>query len=156
MTFRSSSETTVMRCAAILPLLLMLATSSCLSISWERHYQEKPVERQTVDGLLIGETNLDDCLAALGAPIFVDELNERMALTYGWGQSTAWNLSVDVSIVDDAASSVSYGSFRERMRGVVLIFDRAGILRVVRHGRLNDLRREFERQRPQSPPVIEG
>lgn len=137
-------------------LPLLLCTSSCLSLNWERHLLEKPIPEGSIESLVVGESNLGDCLDSLGAPLFVDELGDRVALTYGWGRNTAWNLSADISFIHESAGSVAYGTVRARMPGVILILDEERILRTVRRGKLSDLRREFERQRPQLVDISDG
>ena len=120
-------------CAALL-------VSSCVQAQFERNNQLRPVVEEDLLQFVPGETKLDDCLAVLGAPLFVRERQTYGAeLAYGWFHQTDWGLSVSLPVAENVSASFNYDELDEKLRGVVLLFDEDWTLEVVRTGYLRDL-----------------
>lgn|GEM_PF-2053838 len=128
-----------------------LCASSCVSFQFQRDIVESEPRAVVVDGLLAGSTDLEDVLAALGAPIDVWEgANGNPVLAYGGLRSREWNVDVSVPVVDNGSASFSYTDTTAKTRGTVFVFDADARLQIVRSGLLGDLRQAFARRRPAS------
>ena len=98
-----------------------------------------------------------DCLAALGAPLYVWEYKgDGAALAWGWSDENRKGISVSVPVYEQASASLSYDDGREKLNGAMLLFDRGLVLEDVRKGRLRDLQRDLLRRRPAPVPADDG
>ena len=58
----------------------LLGCASCFSLTWERERGFSAPPLTAVTRLAVGKSTLADCLTRLGAPLFVEEYDEGMAL----------------------------------------------------------------------------
>ena len=132
----------------LLTLTLLLPTG-CLSAFYTRQTRFEPPPEGTLTQLAPGQSDLGQCLALLGAPLWVWEHGgSGAALAYGWLQNGDWNVSLQAPISNNASASFTFRKIDERMRGVVLFFDEDWQLRTVRKGLLRDLTAQFRDRRP--------
>src|SRR5690348_6364822 len=102
----------------------------------------EPVSDAAVEPLRVGESDIGDTLAALGAPLYVWEgANETAVLAYGWKYDHGWGVRASRSIV-----SFSYDSQIDRLEGWILVFDADNKLKIVRKGMLRDLADQARKQ----------
>jgi hypothetical protein len=128
------------RASLALALVFGLATSGCLRASFERHYQLHPVAKEQVATLVPGETSLEECLAQLGAPLWVRERQTYgTEIAYGWSKASDWGLSLSLPVTEHSSASFNYDEIDSKLRGVVLLFDEDWRLEVVRAGYLREL-----------------
>lgn len=123
--------------------------ASCVSFRYERTVVNTRPERGAVETLAPGDATLADCLARLGAPLYVWELpGAEMALAWGWERNRLRGLTVSVPLDQGGSASASYDEIARKLHGFVLQFDASGKLTSVRRGFLSDLASEFKRRRP--------
>jgi hypothetical protein len=125
--------------ALLLAALVAWGTSACLSVSWRRDARFGRLPEGALASMEPGETDLGTCLARLGAPLEVWEVLDGMALAYGWERERNVGLTLSVPIDRGLSASLNVANERARLRGVVLFFDAADRLTVVRSGRLAEL-----------------
>jgi hypothetical protein len=137
---------------ALLPLLL----ASCVSFTWYRTHSNEPSPKNALSTLVPGKSTLDECLQALGAPLYLWEYKgDGAALAWGWNDLNWKGVTLSVPIYDQTAASASYDYGAERMKGAVLLFDRDLVLESVREGWLRDLESELGRRRPAVVPATD-
>ena len=133
------------------PRLLLVAALAflpgCLTINMTRVASERAPEIETVATLVEGESDLTQCLAALGAPLEVQELEEGAVLGWGWRKARFFGVNVSFPLSRDFSGSVRYNRTGDDVQGLVLFFDDAWTLRRIRRGYLRDLLRSA-RSRP--------
>lgn len=130
-------------------LFLPLALASCVSFGWSRDLRHAPPAAGTIEALEVGRSTLADCLQALGAPLYVWEYKgDGAALAWGWADEQHKGVSVSIPLYQQTSASLSYDSGHEKLRGVVLLFDRDLVLEQLRKGWLRDFERDFGRRRP--------
>jgi hypothetical protein len=145
-------------------LLLLPLCAGCLSVTWERESRYSPATSGAIAHLEPGKSGLGECLADLGAPLWVWEHVEAgrpaAALAYGWFDERDFGVRVSVPVTENYSASFDYDQIDERMRGLVLFFDEHWVLTSWRTGLLRDLSREARRPPayparpcPSSPPV---
>ena len=133
--------------------VLALATvcAGCVSLNWQRESRSGPLQREAVARLALeaGRTELGECLAAFGAPLWVWEHVEHgrpaAALAYGWFDENDLGFSVSVPLTEHFSASYDYDRIDQRMNGVVLFFDEHWRLLSWRTGLLHDLTEEARR-----------
>ena len=134
-------------------LVLLPLCASCVSFTWERESRNSPISQASIARLESGRFGLDECLAELGAPLWVWEDVEdgrpAAALAYGWFDERDFGLRVSVPVTENTSASFDYDQIDSRMKGVVLFFDEDWRLTHLRKGLLRDLTRE-QRRRPAS------
>lgn len=131
------------------PLLALLA--ACVSAEYQREIVLAPVSSGSVAALRPGESDLGECLAALGAPNFVwERRGDSIALAYASYRDAGWGLGVSVQLARGVSASFDYGQLEAKSRGYVLLFDADWRLEGVRAGFLRDLRDTLERPPPQA------
>lgn len=139
------------RLAIGLWLALQLATG-CVTFAWNRDQRYAPVPPAVLGHFVPGRTGLDECLAALGAPLWVWENAEdgraSQVLAYGWFDERDRGLRVSVPVYRELSVSYDYAQIDERMRGLVLFFDQDWKLTAWREGLLHDLTQELRRPPP--------
>ena len=121
--------------------LLSAGLSGCVSIDWRRTQRHQRVEREVLRELRPGRDDLASCLDRLGAPLFVFEEPEGVALAWGWYESDTWGLGVSIPVAKSASASVDVLDEDSRLKGVVLFFDRDWVLRFARRGKLAEVAR---------------
>ena len=140
-----------MRLAAL--SAIALACSGCLRVAWERESRHSPVPPAALGRLEPGRVGLTECLAELGAPLWVwehvEEGRASAVLAYGWNNQRDLGLRVSVPLYRGLTASYQYDAIDQRMRGVVLFFDADWRLTSWREGLLRDLTAELRPKRPQ-------
>ena len=133
-------------------LILLLALPSCVRFQYARFNINAPIEVRAVDELRPGESRLEDCLQALGAPIKVWEYADGgVALAYGWQDESDWGFHVSWSFEVLVSASFDYSRATQHMYGVVLLLDKDLALLRVRRGLLTSITADLERRRPADP-----
>ena len=130
--------------------------AGCVQLSWNRVTRHSPVPRDALARLSSDPghpSDLGECLAALGAPLWVWEHEidgaSGAVLAWGWFDERSLGFSASVPITRGVSASFDYDDADARMRGVVLFFDRDWRLVVLRTGLLRDLTGEVRR-----PPAV--
>ena len=143
-----------MRRAAIACCALLAA--SCVSARWSRTLREERIAEEATQRLEIGRSDLAECLALLGAPLEVWELPAgAFALAYAWGRDRGLGATVSVPTSSGLRPSYRYDQGDANLHGLVLLFDREGVLELVRRGYLHEIAPELARPRPASLEDIE-
>jgi hypothetical protein len=126
---------------AIVGLPFLLA--GCLSVGWERESRYAPVPDGVIARLEEGRTELGECLATFGAPLWVWEHpaagGDGAALAYGWYVQRDLGFRVSVPVTEQYSGSFDYDQIDSRMRGLVLFFDHDWKLAYWRTGLMSDL-----------------
>jgi len=112
-------------------------STGCITATLER--ERVLHEPLGVYSLVVGESDLDDCLAALGAPLVVRENGEGAWLAWGWAERGGWSLTGSVPVTDNNSISMRYGRSLDGLEGAVLFFDRDWILVARRRGYLSQI-----------------
>lgn len=140
--------------AALVLCVLVLGGSGCVRLSWTRVSRDAPIPSGRLAQLEPGRADLAQCLAELGAPLWVCEYAEdgraSAALAYGWYDQRDLGLRVSVPLYRSFTASFDYDTIDQRLRGAVLFFDADWTLVARREGLLRDLTQEL-RPRPQPP-----
>jgi hypothetical protein len=119
---------------------LALAGGACVSATYQREIEHEPIARARVAPLVPGASDLGDCLAALGAPLYVWEYRgDEIALAWGWRRARNWGAGVSVPLGERTSASLSYDDVGAATEGWVLFFDASGTLREKRKGKLRDI-----------------
>jgi hypothetical protein len=130
-------------------LSLALFVSACVRGSWSRVDVGRSVPEEFYADSAATSTDLTQCLAQLGAPLYVWELaDDEYGLAYGWDHASGWGLNVSIPIVRGISASVDYESLAQKLHGVVLIFDRQDRLLRQHTGFLGELIEDDPRRRP--------
>lgn len=144
-----------MRTAAL--VLLAVSAAGCIRLAWERESRHAPLVPETLGRLEPGRVGLEECLAELGAPLWVWEHVEdgraSAVLAYGWYDQRDLGLRVSVPVYRALSASFEYDKVDQRMRGALFFFDQDWSLTARREGLLRDLTVELRQKRPQ--PVEE-
>jgi len=128
-----------------LPLLLL---SGCVGFHWERDTRFERVPQELCDRLHPGSSQLDECLAILGAPLWVWETAESGApgavLAYGWFRADDRLFRVSFPLTQHAKGNFDYKLVDGSLHGLVLFFDEQWTLQRWRRGRLEDITADIE------------
>ena len=130
-----------------------LALSSCISVDWTRRRQFVEPEPAVIEALQPGESTLEDCLAALGAPLWVTEVSqEERALSWGYRNTLDVGVRLSIPLSRGPNPSFQVDRIDSDLEGLVLFFDRDWVLLRQRTGLLNEALAEGpERRRPVDP-----
>jgi len=109
---------------------------------------DAPLPRDAIASLAPGRSDLEDCLARLGAPLYVEEQEEGAVLGWGWYRDRATGLRVSVPITRWFSASVDYDLGDDAVRGLLLFFDGDWRLTALREGSLAELASLEARRRP--------
>jgi hypothetical protein len=132
-------------------LALAALAAGCVSFQYQRDQIERPLLEERVGELVVGQTDLDEVLQRLGAPLEVWEGSDGTpVLAYGGLHSAEWNVNVSLPL-QQASAPLDWTDTAARTHGVVILFDRELRLSLVRAGLLRDLR-ELTERRPPAPP----
>lgn len=132
------TTSTMNRISAV--LVAGLLACGCVTAQFERDNRLRPVADEEIGRLVPGEAKLEECLAVLGAPLFVRERQTYGAeLAYGWYHQRDWGVRVSVPVSDYTSASFNYDDIDAKLRGAVLLFDEDWKLEVVRTGYLREL-----------------
>jgi hypothetical protein len=138
-------------------LLALPLLTSCVTARLERERQHQRSEAAILATLEPEHADLDTCLRALGAPLWVQEHRVfGLALAYGHRDELAWRVSASVPVTQDASASFRYEQGETGLYGHVLYFDRdwrlervvAGWLDVIRPAVAPASIEELEEERP--------
>ena len=125
------------RLALTILVVLAVCSTGCVTATLSR--QRVLREPVGVYGLFAGDSNLDDCLAALGAPLVVRENGEGAWLAWGWAERGGWSVTASIPISDTNTISMQYGRRLQGLDGAVLFFDRDWTLLSMRRGYLTEI-----------------
>ena len=129
-------------------VLLALVLSGCVSVNYQRFSQFEPIDEFALSEIQTPGTDLQTCLDALGAPLFVRETPHGMVLAYGWQDAGRWGFDVSFTFQRFLTVRFNYDQIDEQLRGAVLLFDSDWKLIALRRGFLKSLTKELERRRP--------
>lgn len=116
-------------------LFTLLASTACVSGTYERDIAFEPVPDAAVEPLQVGVSDVGDALAHLGAPLYVWEgMNQTIVLAWGAKYERGWGVRAARNI-----ASLSYDDQAARLEGWILVFDVDNKLQIVRKGLLRDL-----------------
>ena len=131
-------------------LLVTLVAAGCVRLNYFRISHFEPTSDTVLRQLEDSDTELQQCLDALGAPLLVGELPDGIAVAYGWQDRAAWGLNVGYTFERILNVRFNYQDTEDSLRGVLLLFDDNLRLKAIRRGNLGDLTRHF-RRRPTDP-----
>jgi len=124
----------------IVPFALALVLQSCVGVSWRRRTFDIPIADATLASLEPGVSTLEECLGALGAPLYVWEYKgDGVALGYGWLKQGEVGVSASIPVADRASASFSFDEIRSQLDGAVLFFGPDLKLELVRRGYLREI-----------------
>jgi hypothetical protein len=104
---------------AAVPLLC-----GCVTAQYERERRHDPLPASALARLEPGASDLEHCLAALGAPLWVRAHGAGgLALAYGWQDARRWRLSVSAPVSRQMNASFRYERGRSGLYGHVLFLD---------------------------------
>jgi hypothetical protein len=130
-------------------LALCALTTSCVQLQWSQETVHERVDGAAVAALQPGVSDLAQCLAALGAPLYVWEYDgDGVALGFGALNDETWGVGVNIPISESTSASFDYDEGDAQTRGWVLFFDESWTLVAASEGRLRDLALGFRRQPP--------
>ncbi len=88
-----------MHSSALASGLLALAAlaSGCVSGSYNRNRILSEPAEAAYEALVAGESDLGDCLEALGAPLIVQELDLGAVMAWGWTKDRGYRLPLFTS-----------------------------------------------------------
>ncbi len=116
---------------------LVVCCPGCLTATLDRErVLHEPVG---VYALSAGESNLNDCLGILGAPLVVRENGEGAWMAWGWAERGGWSLTLSVPLTDSQSISLQYGRRLQGLEGAVLFFDHDWKLVAKRRGYLSEI-----------------
>ncbi len=118
--------------------LALLGCTGCLSGEYDQFRTYQPPQAAAVEALVIGQTSVGDAVTGLGAPVFVIETGEGLALAYGWQNAKRWNVTLSAPI-QDVDANFSFTSRDAQTPGLVLFFDANWQLIRMERGHLGSL-----------------
>src|SRR5262245_11406358 len=102
-------------------LVLLPLCASCVSFTWERESRNSAISQASITRLEAGGIGLEECLAELGAPLWVWEHVEAgrpaAALAYGWFDERDFGLRISVPVTENTSASFDYDQIDSRMKG---------------------------------------
>ncbi|MEZ6016354.1 MAG: hypothetical protein R3F49_14650 [Planctomycetota bacterium] len=125
--------------ARLAAVALVCGLSGCLQGDYNLGRVHQPLAPADVDGLRPGVDSLSVVLARLGAPLFVRELGEGIALAYGWLDEENWNVEAQLPLGDTGGVQFTYGNTDQQLPGVVVFIDPSLMVRRIERGVLRDL-----------------
>ncbi len=130
--------------------MALALTAGCVSGRWSRVVEGRELSGPALAAELTpGQADLSQCLAALGAPNYVEEQGAGMVLSWGWFRSTAWGFTASLPTRFGSSASFRFDNLDGRTRGLVLFFDADLVLERIEHGFLAELRPTLLQRRPQ-------
>ena len=130
-------------------LACLLPLTACVRIAYTARWQRQPLDTAVLIGLRAGTDNLETCLAALGAPVFVWEYRgSGVAIGYVHSDTGDWSVQGSYSFGSFRSVSLGYGAESIDLPGVVLWFDESLRLIEYREGNLRDLTTGLRRPAP--------
>jgi hypothetical protein len=133
-------------------LVVGLLLGGCIRVEMARELRFERPAAGAIEGLKVGESDVEASLAALGAPLWVWEQptpeGDGVAMAWGWYRNRSNGFRISVPAGRVPSPSFDYGESDERLEGVVLFFDHDWRLTSFRTGLLVDLTRDLDRRRP--------
>ncbi|MFT4648776.1 MAG: hypothetical protein ACI9X4_002008 [Glaciecola sp.] len=121
----------MLACLAFLP--------ACISGEFDRvDIGHQPAQAQFY-GLRVGESSMQQCIEALGAPIVVRESGVGADLVWGWERNSGFGVTTSVPIGQGGSANLSYAAGARGAHGWTLKFDKDWLLVSMREGRLKEL-----------------
>jgi hypothetical protein len=134
--------------AALAPTL-----TGCVRFTYVQLWHEEPIADAQLQTLKPDQADLTACLHELGAPHYVWEDGDGMALGWVWLDKDDLSLDLSYSFFEDApGASFSYGREIADLPGCVLWFDESLRLRKWQRGMMGELTRSL-RRRPADPEI---
>lgn len=113
--------------------------ASCLSAEFNRDRELIEIDSAAMQPLIVGESTLTECLAALGAPLHVWEIDTGACLAWYWIDKSDWGVTLAVPASDAISANLSYGESSEDIEGLVLFFDNNWTLTSKRTGLISEI-----------------
>jgi hypothetical protein len=113
--------------------------ASCISAEFNRNSELIPINPAAMQPLIVGESTLTECLAALGAPLHVWEIDTGACLAWYWIDKSDWGVTLAVPASDAISANLSYGESSEDIEGLVLFFDNDWTLTSKRTGLISEI-----------------
>jgi len=109
---------------------LLLLSSSCAGFSYHHRRVEQPPLERNLAGVVVGQSDLQQCLDLLGAPneIFHDEQGEDLELRWTWAETSGWGFFLSLPISRNFSPSLNWGTQGEQPQYLRLFFDQSGSL----------------------------
>lgn len=124
-TARRARASTRLRRAALLPVVLLLA--SCVQFSWNSGRIGIPLPDEQLDWALQVEPDLGTALGQLGAPQIVRPFEDRgFEVVWVWRRLHSYGWGVSVPVSDAASASLQWDSGGDDADGLRIIFDNDG------------------------------
>lgn len=134
------------RAALAVALLSLVGLTGCLRLRFDRSTFDRPPPPTAFDFLglpgidepgpdrgqveqssIAAGASLEDCLAELGAPLFVwarDLTGEQgFAAAWGWRRVSGWGIVFSVPLGDAPSANLDYSESDRNLEGLVLFFD---------------------------------
>ena len=127
-------------------LLVALLASSCLSGTYDRLRKHEVFSDSQLDSLAVGTADLEDCLAVLGAPTRVWEIEGGAALAWHWVNKRVWGVTLALPLDRGGSANLSYADLAEGDEGAVLFFRADWTLVELRRGQVAKLIEEARRR----------
>lgn len=112
--------------------------SACFSGNLARERWHQPLDQAWVEQLIPGEATLLDCLAALGAPLRVEEHGQQTLLIWGWREVRGFQVTASVPL-GDRSVNLSWTDQARYLDGVVAFLGPDGTLLLLRQGQLGSI-----------------
>jgi len=120
----------------------LVLLQGCLSLNWVRSRKNEPPSSFAVQALRLGQSNLDQCLGLLGAPLLVQRgPGKSTELLWASGDFGGWGISISLNLFRFVNPSFSYQGSDETAQALRLRFDPKGVLVQKSQGSLASLRR---------------
>ncbi|MBC8451416.1 MAG: hypothetical protein H8D72_01775 [Planctomycetes bacterium] len=127
-------------------LCVALLSSSCLSGTYDRMRKHEVYSDAQLDSLAVGTADLGDCLATLGAPTRVWEIEGGAALAWHWMNLKVWGVTLALPMGRGGNANLSYADLAEGDEGAVLFFQEDWTLVELRRGQIAKLIEEARRR----------
>lgn len=130
----------------------VLATlPSCVNLEFNKAVEDEPIADEVAAGLRVGTSDLQACLATLGAPrVAFEQPQGRFALAWAWRDEFEWGLSVSFSIRTGASLSYRWNDTQLDIPAVLVLFDDKLVAQQVRRGSLREITRDLSRPKRSS------
>jgi len=129
-------------------------------LQWSRVTRYEPLPPALDASLVPGRTELDACLATLGAPLWVFELpvegSGGAMLAWGWYEQSDFGFRASYSFDRGVTASFDWQQVEAGMEGLVAVFDEDWTLVSLDRGLLRDLVTEDRRPRPTVQGLEDG
>ena len=94
------------------------------------------------------DVNLEACLETLGAPLKAWQVGDGYALSWAWYDAEEWSYRLEFPLTQTFNASLDYSTIDRETQGLLLLFDSADRLVMLKEGFLRDLMAEDEARSP--------